>query len=210
MPRPRPPYLSRERNRHGTPVWYVRVRGKRVRIRAAFGTPEFDAEYQAALARTRETRPAAASGRAGSLQWLVDQYRDTAKWQRHLSQATRRQRNYIFEQVLAASGNASFALITKADIERGRERRAATSPHQARHFLNAMRGLFHWAHRAQHIKHDPTAGVESPPRLKSEGYKPWTEEDVAAYERIGRSVPGSGCGLMCCSTPAYGAVMLPY
>ena len=183
MPRPRPPYLSRERNRHGTPVWYVRVRGKRVRIRAAFGTTEFDAEYQAALARTRETRPAAASGRAGSLQWLIDQYRDTAAWQRGLSKATQRQRNYIFEQVLAASGNVSYALITKADIERGRERRAAASPHQARHFLNAVRGLFRWAHRAQHIKHDPTAGVEAPARPKSEGFKPWTEDDVAAYEQ---------------------------
>jgi integrase len=117
------------------------------------------------------------------LQWLIDQYRDTAAWQRGLSQATRRQRNYIFEQVLAVSGNASFALITKADIERGRERRAAASPHQARHFLTAMRGLFRWAYKAQHIKHDPTAGVESPARPKSEGFKPWTEEDVAAYEQ---------------------------
>jgi integrase len=183
MPRPRPPYLSRERNRHGTPVWYVRVRGKRVRIRAAFGTTEFDAEYQAALAKTRETRPLDAKTRAGSLQWLIDQYRDTTAWQRGLSQATRRQRDNIFKQVIAASGNASYALITKADIERGRERRAAATPHQARHFVDTMRGLFRWAYKAQHIKHDPTAGVETPARPKSEGFKPWTEDDVAAYEQ---------------------------
>jgi hypothetical protein len=44
MPRPRPPYLSREVTRHGKPVWYVRRAGKRVRIKAAFGTPDFDAE----------------------------------------------------------------------------------------------------------------------------------------------------------------------
>ena len=30
-------------------VWYVRVRGKRTRIRETYGTPEFDAAYQAAL-----------------------------------------------------------------------------------------------------------------------------------------------------------------
>jgi hypothetical protein len=50
MPRPRPPYLSRERTRHGKSVWYVRLDGKRIRLRAEYGTPEFDAEYQAALA----------------------------------------------------------------------------------------------------------------------------------------------------------------
>ena len=51
MPRPRPPHLQREITRHGKAVWYVRVgRGPRVRIRAEFGTPEFDAEYRAALA----------------------------------------------------------------------------------------------------------------------------------------------------------------
>jgi integrase len=165
----------------GTPVWYVRVRGKRIRIRAGYGTPEFDVEYQAALAKTREARPRNASG-AGSLQWLIDQYRDATAWQQ-LSKATRRQRDNIFKQVIAASGNAPYARITKADIERGRERRAAAAPHQARHFVDTMRGLFRWAHRSQHIKHDPTAGVETPMRPRSEGFKAWTEDDVAAYEQ---------------------------
>jgi len=47
MPRPRPPFLSREVSRHGKPVWYLRRNGKRIRLRPEFGTPEFDAEYQA-------------------------------------------------------------------------------------------------------------------------------------------------------------------
>jgi hypothetical protein len=51
MPRPRPPGLHREVTRHGKTVWYVRIdHGPRIRIHAAFGTPEFQAEYQAALA----------------------------------------------------------------------------------------------------------------------------------------------------------------
>ena len=51
MPRPRPPHLQREITRHGKAVWYVRVNhGPRVRIKAEYGTPEFDAEYRAALA----------------------------------------------------------------------------------------------------------------------------------------------------------------
>src|SRR5262249_29647608 len=87
----------------------------------------------------------------------------------------------IFRGVIAAAGKQPFARATKADIERGRERRAAT-PHQARHFLDAMRALFRWALRARHVKQDPTAGVENPVRPKNEGFKPWNEDDVASYE----------------------------
>jgi hypothetical protein len=47
MPRPRPPHLQREVTRHGKAIWYVRIgKGPRVRIRAEFGTSEFDAEYR--------------------------------------------------------------------------------------------------------------------------------------------------------------------
>jgi len=182
MPRPRPPHLSHERNRHGTPVWYVRVGGKRIRIRETYGTPEFDAAYQAALTGNAVVKKAAPDVAAGTLKWLIDQYRDTAAWQHELSGATRRQRDNIYKHVIAASGNVPFARITKADIERGREKRAAT-PHQARHFLDAMRGLFRWAHKARHIKQDPTASVESPLRPRNDGFKAWDEEDVSAYEQ---------------------------
>jgi len=69
VPRPRPPYLHRETTRHGKTVWYVRVdKGPRIRIRAPFGTPEHDAEYQAAIAG----QPQRARGvKAGTLAWLV-------------------------------------------------------------------------------------------------------------------------------------------
>jgi integrase len=160
-------------------VWYVRIRGKRIRIRETYGTPEFDAAYQAAI--RNDVRASPVAGRAGTLAWLIDQYRDTATWQHELSKATRRQRDNIYKQVIAASGTASYAVITRADIERGRERRA-TTPHQARHFLDAMRGLFRWAHKAKLIKQDPTAGVESPLRPKNDGFRAWDEDDVIGYE----------------------------
>lgn len=148
MPRPRPPYFSRESNRHKTPVWYVRIKGKRIRIRETYGTPEFNAAYQAALAGNAVVKKAAPDLAVGTLKWLIDQYRDTAAWQHELSKATRRQRDNIYKQVIAASGNVPYARITKADIEGGRERRAAT-PHQARHFLDAMRGLLRWAYKGR-------------------------------------------------------------
>jgi hypothetical protein len=59
MPRPRPPHLHRQVTRHGKTVWYVRIdKGPRVRIRAEFGTPEFDA-YRARRWWRRIARSAA-------------------------------------------------------------------------------------------------------------------------------------------------------
>jgi hypothetical protein len=93
MPRSRPPFLLREVTRHGKVKWYVRVgKGPRIRV-AAFGTPEFDAEYEAALSgEPKRTKGAPA---AGSLGWLIARYRETNAWM-SLSLATRRQRENIF------------------------------------------------------------------------------------------------------------------
>lgn len=180
MPRPRPPNLHRETTRHGKTVWYVRIgKGPRIRIRAEFGSPEFELEYQAAITGAPQAGKGAPG--AGTLAWLLERYRETSVWLA-LSAATRRQRDNIFVHVLETAGRQSYAKITKATILAGRERRAAT-PAQARNFLDAMRGLFRWAESAGHIKHDPTAGVANPPRKKGDGFIPWTEADVEAYQR---------------------------
>lgn len=185
MPRARPPYLSREVTRHGNAVWYVRRDGKRTRLRSKYGTPEFEAEYQAALAgRAKRDKSGPVSG---SVAWLIARYRETSVWQR-LSSATKRQRENILRQVIGSAGDQPFAKITLATITAGRDRRAVT-PFQARHFLNTLRGLFRWALEAGMVKADPTVGVRNPARPKGDGFIPWTEEHVAAYEKrwpIGR------------------------
>ena len=75
MPRPRPPHLHRETTRHGKAVWYVRVgKGPRIRLHAQFGTPEFQSEYQDAVAgnlRPKESGPV-----SGTLVWYVTRYRE--------------------------------------------------------------------------------------------------------------------------------------
>lgn len=181
MPRPRPPHLHRETTRHDKAVWYVRVgKGPRVRIRAEYGTEEFRGEYQAAI----EGRPQAVRGApaVGTLAWLLARYRESSAWNPGLSAATRRQRDNIFVHVLEKAGHKPYEKITKTVIEQGRERRAAT-PSQARNFLDAMRGLFRWATKAGHVRTDPTLGVDNPPRRKGDGFVPWTEDHVAAYEK---------------------------
>jgi integrase len=181
MPRPRPPFLSHERTRHGKAVWYVRRAGKRVRIRAAFGTPEFETEYQAAIvAPPKQTETGAHA--SGTVAWLIERYRDSTAWT-SLSLATRRQRENIFRQVIEIAGRSPLASVTRNSIIAGRDRRAKTAPFQARHFLDCMRGLYRWAVKAGLAKTDPTIGVEDPITPKTRGFPEWTEEDVAAYEK---------------------------
>jgi integrase len=161
--------------------WYVRLgvgQRKRIRLRSEFGTEDFRLEYEAALSGAPRSTPGAPA--SGTLAWLIKRYREVGAWT-SLSLATRRQRENIFKHVLESAGDKSLASITSAAIIAGVERRSAT-PAQARNFLDAMRGLFRWAAKAKHIKADPTVGVENPPRRKGDGFIPWTEDDVAAYE----------------------------
>jgi integrase len=181
MPHPRLPHLHREMTRHGRVVWYARVggssRGPRIRLRAEYGTAEFWAEYESALA-SAPRKPA--PNHEGTLAWLIERYRETTAWT-YLSAATRRQRENIFTHVLETAGAQPFAKITTSVIMAGRDRRANT-PAQARHFLNAMRSLFRWALKVRLVKIDPTAGVDDPPRPQSDGFAPWSEDDIAAFE----------------------------
>jgi integrase len=146
-------------------------------LHAEYGTAEFWAEYQAALASSPR-QPVAPH--AGTLAWLIERYRETTGWS-HLSPATRRQRENIFAHVLQTAGKQPFAKITNATIMAGRDRRANT-PVQARKFLDAMRGLFRWAVKAGLVKADPTIGIENLRTPKTDGFTVWSEDDVAAYE----------------------------
>jgi len=178
MPHPRPPYLQRETTRHDKTVWYVRKErhAPRIRLKAEYGSPEFWQEYQDALSGLSKPPDKAL---AGSLAWLVERYRETSAWTT-FSPATRRQRENILKHVLASAGHVQATKITSAHIAASRDSRSATPMH-ARHFVDTMRGL--WAFEAQHVKTDPTLGVKYPKLPKTGGFTPWSEDDIAAYER---------------------------
>lgn len=181
MPRPRDKYLHKFWTRHRKLIWYVRKPGgSRIRIKGEFGTPEFKAQYDAAIAGQTET-PARARTASGSVKWLWERYKETDSWRR-LKPATRRQRENIMVGVLVAIGEMPCAGVTKKDITASRDARSST-PAQARNFLDCMRGMFRWGLDAQHVKVDPTDGVKNPKRQKTDGFKAWDETDVAKYQK---------------------------
>ncbi len=173
MPRPRPPHLHRERGR-----WVVRIgHGPRVPMKAAFGTPAFNAEYQAAIQRL-QGMATGTTGTRHTLGWLWQRYRDSAAW-RALSVATRRQRENVMRHVLESAREAALEDITRKVIIEGRDRRA-DRPAAARHFVDTMRGLFRWALDAELIEQDPTRDVRVA-KPQTDGHHTWTAEEIARF-----------------------------
>ncbi|MEA2921445.1 MAG: hypothetical protein QOF07_1408 [Bradyrhizobium sp.] len=166
-------------NRHGKTVWYVRVgKGARTRIRAAYGTPEFEAAYQAALQGDRPRGPGKAT--RGTLGWLFDLYRQTTAWT-DLARSTRYKREKIMMRVLATAAHQPVSAINEAAIMAGRERRAAT-PASAQAFIDTLHGLFKWAVSVKLAASDPTLHVKVKTRSKRKGgYPPWTDEEMAKF-----------------------------
>ncbi len=178
MPRQRPPHLQRNVDRFGNVRWYVRDRDRRyIRIKAEYGTPEFQAEYDAAI--SGNTPQARRKPGNGTLHWLWLRYRESAEWSEK-APATRRQRENVMVHVLERVGNVPFASMTRRDIIAGMDRRRET-PAAARHFLETMRGMYSWAAYCEMVPMDPTQGVKTP-RRKSDGHHTWTIEECGAYE----------------------------
>lgn len=180
MPRPRKPYLLKETTRHGKTVWYVRRGdGPRIRIKAEFGTADFEQQYDAIM-RGENPIPEAQAARKGSLKWLYERYHESAAWTR-LSPATRRARENIFSHIMAVAGDKPFSAIGPKSIVGLRDDKRDT-PNQARCYLDALRGLFRWAKDAKHVSCDPTRDIDNPERETGDGFIAWSDADVTRYD----------------------------
>jgi integrase len=182
MPRPRPPYLHPARSRHGKLVWYVRkgARAKKIRIRGEYGSPEFMAAYQAAIANAPAPKTTEIKAANGTLEWAWLLYRQSASWQSK-SNATRRQRENIMHHVLASAGSRPLKDINRAAIRDGVDRRAKT-PSQAKNFKQTLSQFFKWLKGSEIVSDNPCDDVELPKRPKTGGFKEWTVEEILQYE----------------------------
>lgn len=173
-----PPFVSRERSRHGRVNFYFRRdHGKRIRLPDLLD-PGFDTAYLDAL-KGVEPVPRYMQADPKSLEWLIDRYRRSSAFA-DLANATQKQRNNILKHVVESAGAASYAAITKATIAKGVEKRAKT-PAQAENFRKAMSGLFKWAVYMDFVTENPTMGVKTPKTSKCGGFAVWTDEDVDRY-----------------------------
>ncbi len=175
MPPKLAPFLHRQITRHGKAVWYFRKgKGRRVRIPGEYGSAQFLAAYDAALGGHRAARKSPASG---SFAWGLSLYRQSQTWGA-LSPATRRQRDNIFAKIAGTHGETSLRRM-EAGRHRGRKGQARRTPTAARHFVEALRGMFRWLVESGLVASDPTIGI-TVVKPKSEGFAAWTRSSAPA------------------------------
>lgn len=177
MPRPRPLYVQRHVTRHGKTLWYFRRgKGPRFPLGEAYGSVEFKAAYEAALAGERLPPPPKAA--QATLRWLVDRYCESAAFLA-LAPSTQRVRKNILLAACRTGGHLKIVEVTKTIIAAGRDRRG-TTPFAAINFMKVMNYLFAWAVDAGHATTNPCDGVKRP-KGRTRGHKPWSFDDLARY-----------------------------
>lgn len=204
-------YLYADLSQHGQLRYYVQLRNKlpKIRIKAMFGTREFEAEVNAAVAaqialygnegdyinaqkQRNEPRPGLPTTppKPGTLRWYWNGYKQSDHWlgdlsvgHQGLADSTRLQRTGLIESLLPENGEKPFSVLTRKVIKA--EMKART-PSQAGNLLSALRGMIRWmideGHRDE--DDDPTIGLQSgkaKASRESGGFLPWTEKDMALY-----------------------------
>jgi integrase len=133
------------------------------------------AAYRAAL--YGEGSPEKAAHAPKSLSAMIAAYLVSPAWGA-LSDATHKQRRNIFDRIERTAGDKPAADVDAAMIKEARDK---LPPGSAKHFVQAMRGLFKWAVETGRLESDPTEGVKVA-RPRTDGFHTWTEEEIAAYE----------------------------
>jgi integrase len=204
-------YLYADVSQRGQVRYYVQMRNKlpKIRIKAEFGTAEFEAEVGTAIAaqialygnegdyinaqkQRNEPRPALPEtpAKPGTLRWYWNGYKQSDHWLGDLSvgheglaESTRLQRTGLIESLVPDNGEKPFAVLTRKVIKA--EMKART-PSQAGNLLSALRGMIRWMIDEGHLDDDddPTIGLKSGKAKASRetgGFLPWTENDMALY-----------------------------
>ncbi|WP_193336201.1 tyrosine-type recombinase/integrase [Devosia beringensis] len=178
-----PPNVTREKTRHGAWVFYYRVgKGSRVRL-PAYGTPEFDPAYQAALRGQPVSHiRGAAAVHQGTLRWLVIEYKKSSHFRNEIGAETQKRRDSIFAGMVDKSGAVQISRITAQKIIDGRESRAATGRgHAANAYMKAIKPMFAYAKARGWIETDPCRDVDFV-KTRIIGHRPWGIEDVQRFE----------------------------
>lgn len=169
-------YLSEEPDRHGNMRLYVRRRGRRIRMRAPIGTEAFLAEYKAALEGA--AKPVGAAPDAGTFKWLKLAYLASAEFKR-LDPATQTVRRRILEAIPAKHDANRVKAMRPKHVRFIRDEKSET-PHAADNLLKALRTMFKWAVKYEHMDANPAREVEKIGGA-SDGHHTWTIEEIIQY-----------------------------
>ena len=191
-------HVHQDKDRHGNVRIYFRrgVGHPKIRLHSEPGTPEFQAEYDAALktpvvtattdgrGNRRDPRP-----KADTLGWLALEYFAKCAEFRQKKDRTQRTERQIIENALAEPikpdsddlfRDFPLRLFTAKAMRVIRDRKMDL-PGAGNNRLKAFNGLFSWAVEADLMKMNPVASVKRFRRGR-EGFHTWTIEEVRQFE----------------------------
>lgn len=185
-------YVDRFRDSRGVWRYYFRRtrRSARIPLPGRPGEAEFMAAYQAAYATTGDLKPLRAlAPPAGTMDALAAAYYRSAAFLT-LSKSTQKTYRGIIERLRKARGSNGQAhgLKRVAHLERRHinelvaDKLKSGGPWAANNLLKVLRVMLAFAVANDWRRDDPTAGVKTI-RAKTEGFKTWSETDIAAFEK---------------------------
>jgi integrase/recombinase XerD len=180
-------HIVEDRDRHGNMRLYVRVPGRqKVRIRATFGTDEFMAAYNDAMADHVTAPRQSNHARPGSFRYLCIRYYDSAAY-KSLDLSTRSWQRRALDEIAQEHGAKPVAMMAPRHVRRIRDAKIKT-PAAANQRVKALRAMFSWANEAEQTSVNPTVGVK---KLKyaTDGHHTWTREEIEQFRE--RHVPGT-------------------
>jgi integrase len=176
-----PPHINGFIDRYGHARFYVRRPGhKNVSLPGLPWSPEFMAAYAEAVDGQQPIKIGEKRSPAGSVAATVGLYLGSTAFA-NLAAETQRTRRHILERFREEHGDKRIASIEKRHVQAMVTAKSAT-PSAARNFLIALRAVIAFAIEAGiRADDDPTLGIKRP-KIKTEGYRTWTEDDIAAFE----------------------------
>jgi integrase len=182
MKRTKPyPFLYRDKDRQGAERWRLRAPGRpTVTIKGAFGSPEFAANYRAALEGRPPVLPIGIGAKHGTFEALCRSYLRSADFVQ-LASETQRTRRAMVERFCSKFGKLPVAGLQARHVMAIMDDHAG-KPGVARNLLSTLWVLVGRAITDGLRKDDPTVGIKRP-KLRREGWHSWEDHEIAAYEQ---------------------------
>jgi integrase len=177
----RPPkYVQGFIDRHGKPRYYLRRPARKpVPLPGLPWSPEFMTAYQAAIEDAPRVEIGASRTKPGTVAAAVVSYFNSWAF-RNLAAETRRTRKNILERFREQHGDKRIALL-RADHVKTMVAAKAGTPQAANNFLKTVRALMRHCIVAGMRTDDPTHAIKGV-KIKTEGYRTWSETDIEAFE----------------------------
>ena len=174
-----PKYVDRFADRLGNARYYFRRKGgPRIPLPGLPWSPEFMAAHAAALAGEAAAGDGTHHILAGSIEQLIVNYFGSDEWLNELSPSSRKFRKAILETFRTKYGTGKCRAMQRSHIQ---DIIAKRPPSSQANWMKTLRHLFKYAAARNLITINPTRDVVMKKAPKTQGFRPWSEDDVTVY-----------------------------